>query len=158
MMARRPARRSNAHPFRLRRWRELIEDARPGRAESGPARQVRRRLGKRANSREPRSYPGPLFRPGLSNQNALMVARPRRAGRRRGVLRLAVAGQGSALSLAGAYVLAGELAKAGGRHGEAFGAYETLLRAFIDLKQREPSVSRPRLRRIRGLDCSCAIR
>jgi 2-polyprenyl-6-methoxyphenol hydroxylase-like FAD-dependent oxidoreductase len=33
-------------------------------------------------------------------------------------------------------VLAGELAKAGGRHGEAFEAYEALLRAFMDSKQK----------------------
>jgi 2-polyprenyl-6-methoxyphenol hydroxylase-like FAD-dependent oxidoreductase len=32
-------------------------------------------------------------------------------------------------------VLAGELAKAGGRHDEAFTNYEALLRAFIDAKQ-----------------------
>jgi 2-polyprenyl-6-methoxyphenol hydroxylase-like FAD-dependent oxidoreductase len=47
-----------------------------------------------------------------------------------------MAGQGSALSMAAAYVLAGELAKAGGRHGGAFRAYEALLRAFMDSKQR----------------------
>jgi hypothetical protein len=35
-----------------------------------------------------------------------------------------------------AYVLAGELANAGGRHEEAFGRYEEVLRAFIDEKQR----------------------
>jgi 2-polyprenyl-6-methoxyphenol hydroxylase-like FAD-dependent oxidoreductase len=47
-----------------------------------------------------------------------------------------VAGQGSALAMTAAYVLAGELAKAGGRHDEAFKRYETLLCAFIDAKQR----------------------
>jgi 2-polyprenyl-6-methoxyphenol hydroxylase-like FAD-dependent oxidoreductase len=47
-----------------------------------------------------------------------------------------MAGQGSALAMIAAYVLAGELAKAGGRHDEAFGRYETLLRAFIDSKQK----------------------
>lgn len=46
-----------------------------------------------------------------------------------------MAGQGSALSIAAAYALAGELAKAGGRHDEAFANYEALLRAFIDAKQ-----------------------
>ena len=46
-----------------------------------------------------------------------------------------MAGQGSALSIAAAYALAGELAKAGGRYGEAFANYEALLRAFIDAKQ-----------------------
>jgi 2-polyprenyl-6-methoxyphenol hydroxylase-like FAD-dependent oxidoreductase len=47
-----------------------------------------------------------------------------------------VAGQGSALAMTSAYVLAGELARAGGRHEEAFGKYETLLRAYIGTKQR----------------------
>jgi hypothetical protein len=35
-----------------------------------------------------------------------------------------------------AYVLAGELAKAGGRHEDAFRAYEVLLRPYIAAKQR----------------------
>jgi 2-polyprenyl-6-methoxyphenol hydroxylase-like FAD-dependent oxidoreductase len=47
-----------------------------------------------------------------------------------------MAGQGSALAMTAAYVLAGELAKADGQHEEAFGRYETLLRTFIDSKQR----------------------
>ena len=47
-----------------------------------------------------------------------------------------MAGQGSALAIAAAYVLAGELAKAGGRHDEAFANYEALLRAFIATKQK----------------------
>ena len=47
-----------------------------------------------------------------------------------------VAGQGSALAMISAYVLAGELANAGGRHEEAFGKYETFLRAYIETKQR----------------------
>ena len=46
-----------------------------------------------------------------------------------------MAGQGSALAMTSAYVLAGELAKAGGRHEEAFSNYEELLRAYIDTKQ-----------------------
>ena len=46
-----------------------------------------------------------------------------------------LAGQGSALAMVSAYVLAGEIAKAGGRHEEAFGRYDALLRAFIDKKQ-----------------------
>lgn len=46
------------------------------------------------------------------------------------------AGQGSALAITAAYVLAGELAKARGRHGEAFDAYEALLRPYIAIKQR----------------------
>jgi 2-polyprenyl-6-methoxyphenol hydroxylase-like FAD-dependent oxidoreductase len=46
-----------------------------------------------------------------------------------------MAGQGSALAMTAAYVLAGELAKAGGRHEEAFVKYEELLRAFIESKR-----------------------
>ena len=38
-----------------------------------------------------------------------------------------MAGQGSALAMTAAYVLAGELAKARGRHEEAFGKYEAAL-------------------------------
>lgn len=38
--------------------------------------------------------------------------------------------------MTGAYVLAGELAKAAGRHAEGFANYERLLRKFIDDKQR----------------------
>ncbi len=45
-----------------------------------------------------------------------------------------MAGQGTALAMTAAYVLAGELAKTGGQHVEAFNRYETLLRAFIELK------------------------
>jgi 2-polyprenyl-6-methoxyphenol hydroxylase-like FAD-dependent oxidoreductase len=62
-----------------------------------------------------------------------------------------VAGQGSALAMTGAYVLAGELARAGGRHEEAFGNYERLLRDFIASKQRAAerlaSAFAPRTRR-----------
>jgi 2-polyprenyl-6-methoxyphenol hydroxylase-like FAD-dependent oxidoreductase len=47
-----------------------------------------------------------------------------------------VGGQGSALAMLSAYVLAGELAKAGGGHEEAFANYEAYLRAFIERKQR----------------------
>ena len=47
-----------------------------------------------------------------------------------------VTGQGSALAMISAYVLAGELANAGGRHEEAFDKYEALLRPYIDTKQR----------------------
>jgi 2-polyprenyl-6-methoxyphenol hydroxylase-like FAD-dependent oxidoreductase len=46
-----------------------------------------------------------------------------------------VAGQGSALAMIGAYVLAGELAKADGRHPEAFANYEAILRDFMGRKQ-----------------------
>lgn len=47
-----------------------------------------------------------------------------------------LAGQGSALAMISAYVLAGELARAEGRHQEAFSAYETRLRSYIGAKQR----------------------
>lgn len=46
-----------------------------------------------------------------------------------------LAGQGSALAMISAYVLAGELAKANGSHQEAFGNYERLLRDYIFKKQ-----------------------
>ncbi len=46
------------------------------------------------------------------------------------------AGQGSALAMISAYVLAGELANARGRHDEAFGRYEGRLRDYIAGKQR----------------------
>lgn len=47
-----------------------------------------------------------------------------------------MAGQGSALAMIAAYVMAGELAKAGGRHPEAFHNHEVLLRHYIETKQR----------------------
>jgi len=47
-----------------------------------------------------------------------------------------MAGQGSALAMTAAYVLAGELAKASGQHEVAFSKYEELLRAYIEMKQR----------------------
>jgi 2-polyprenyl-6-methoxyphenol hydroxylase-like FAD-dependent oxidoreductase len=46
-----------------------------------------------------------------------------------------LAGQGSALAMTSAYVLAGELAKADGRHETAFREYEAFLRAYIETKQ-----------------------
>lgn len=47
-----------------------------------------------------------------------------------------MAGQGSALAMTAAYVLAGELAKAAGRHEEAFSNYEMRLRAYVSSKQK----------------------
>lgn len=47
-----------------------------------------------------------------------------------------LAGQGSALAMISAYVLAGELASAHGQYHEAFARYDTLLRNYIDRKQR----------------------
>ncbi|MEU6932353.1 FAD-dependent monooxygenase [Streptomyces sp. NPDC046374] len=45
-------------------------------------------------------------------------------------------GQGTGLALTGAYVLAGELAAAGGDHSAAFAAYEAVLRPGVELNQR----------------------
>jgi 2-polyprenyl-6-methoxyphenol hydroxylase-like FAD-dependent oxidoreductase len=46
-----------------------------------------------------------------------------------------LAGQGSALAMISAYVLAGELVRSGGAHPEAFAEYEALTRSFIESKQ-----------------------
>lgn len=46
-----------------------------------------------------------------------------------------LAGQGSALAMISAYVLAGELAKAGGQYQAAFSAWEAKLRSFVQGKQ-----------------------
>jgi len=47
-----------------------------------------------------------------------------------------LAGQGAALAMTSAYVLAGELAKTQGRYEDAFHQYETLLKSFMSSKQR----------------------
>lgn len=47
-----------------------------------------------------------------------------------------LAGQGTALAMVAAYVLAGELARASGNHEEAFARYQERLRAFIAAKQK----------------------
>jgi 2-polyprenyl-6-methoxyphenol hydroxylase-like FAD-dependent oxidoreductase len=47
-----------------------------------------------------------------------------------------MAGQGSALAMTAAYVLAGELAKAKGNHYQAFGKYQEVLRTLISSKQK----------------------
>jgi 2-polyprenyl-6-methoxyphenol hydroxylase-like FAD-dependent oxidoreductase len=47
-----------------------------------------------------------------------------------------LAGEGASLAMAGAMVLAGELGRAGGDHGEAFQRYERHLRRPIERKQR----------------------
>jgi 2-polyprenyl-6-methoxyphenol hydroxylase-like FAD-dependent oxidoreductase len=47
-----------------------------------------------------------------------------------------MAGQGSALAMIGAYVMAGELARTGGCYHEAFANYEARLRAYITMKQK----------------------
>ena len=46
-----------------------------------------------------------------------------------------MAGQGGALAMTAAYVLAGELGKTGQRHEDAFRNYERILRTFIESKQ-----------------------
>jgi 2-polyprenyl-6-methoxyphenol hydroxylase-like FAD-dependent oxidoreductase len=46
-----------------------------------------------------------------------------------------MAGQGAALAMTAAYVIAGELAKAGGRHEAAFDKYEALLQPNLLSKQ-----------------------
>ena len=47
-----------------------------------------------------------------------------------------LAGQGSALAMISAYVLAGELAEARGRYPQAFARYDAILRSYIESKQR----------------------
>jgi 2-polyprenyl-6-methoxyphenol hydroxylase-like FAD-dependent oxidoreductase len=47
-----------------------------------------------------------------------------------------IAGQGSAFAMAGAYVLARELAEAGSNYPAAFASYEQRFRPFIDAKQK----------------------
>ncbi len=47
-----------------------------------------------------------------------------------------LAGQGSALAMISAYVLAGELAAAHGRYQQAYAGYDARLRSYIDKKQR----------------------
>ena len=47
-----------------------------------------------------------------------------------------LAGEGTAFAVAGAYVLAGELARAAGDHAKAFRAYEQRFRPFIERKQK----------------------
>jgi len=47
-----------------------------------------------------------------------------------------LAGQGSALAMIAAYVLAGELSASQGQYQQAFANYETRLRSYVDIKQR----------------------
>jgi 2-polyprenyl-6-methoxyphenol hydroxylase-like FAD-dependent oxidoreductase len=47
-----------------------------------------------------------------------------------------LAGQGSALAMVEAYVLAAELARAEGNHGQAFARYEQQLMSFLQSKQK----------------------
>ena len=45
-------------------------------------------------------------------------------------------GQGTSLALVGAYVLAGELAEAGGDYQAAFARYENALRDYVEVNQK----------------------
>ena len=47
-----------------------------------------------------------------------------------------LSGQGTSLALVGAYVLAGELARAGGEHTEGFAAYQRAMAGYVQLNQR----------------------
>ena len=47
-----------------------------------------------------------------------------------------LAGEGAALAMAGAYLLAGELGRAQGNHRIAFPRYEQMFRPFIERRQR----------------------
>jgi 2-polyprenyl-6-methoxyphenol hydroxylase-like FAD-dependent oxidoreductase len=49
-----------------------------------------------------------------------------------------ISGLGTSAALVGAYVLAGELARAGGDHKAAFAAYETVLRPYVKEAQQLP--------------------
>ncbi|GAA4502073.1 FAD-binding protein [Actinoallomurus oryzae] len=55
-------------------------------------------------------------------------------------------GQGTSMALVGAYVLAGELARAGGDHAAAFAAYERELRAYVTGNQALALVNQARRR------------
>jgi 2-polyprenyl-6-methoxyphenol hydroxylase-like FAD-dependent oxidoreductase len=46
-----------------------------------------------------------------------------------------LAGQGSALAMVAAYILAGELHRAGGNYSEAFAQYQHLFAPFVQRKQ-----------------------
>jgi 2-polyprenyl-6-methoxyphenol hydroxylase-like FAD-dependent oxidoreductase len=69
-----------------------------------------------------------------------------------------LAGQGSHMAMAGAYVLATELTRHGGDYAAAFAAYQALLKPAVDRRQRDAALfakvfipserSRPWLRRL----------
>jgi 2-polyprenyl-6-methoxyphenol hydroxylase-like FAD-dependent oxidoreductase len=69
-----------------------------------------------------------------------------------------LAGQGSALAMISAYVLAGELLRAGGRYQDAFERYEARLRDYIERKQRVRSALPAHSRQGRERVCSSATR
>lgn len=53
-----------------------------------------------------------------------------------GVGEVRLAGEGTGLAMIGAYVLAGELHRAGGDHAAAFARYEALMRPFLAAKHK----------------------
>lgn len=62
----------------------------------------------------------------------------------------AVSGQGTSLAMVGAYVLAGELARAGGDHAAAFAAYHERMRGFVETNQHLALVNAERARELTG--------
>ena len=68
-----------------------------------------------------------------------------------------LAGQGSALAMLGAYILAGELKRAAGDHQVAFSEYERTLRRFIEKKQRAAESSLDLLHPERNSESTPAI-
>ena len=69
-----------------------------------------------------------------------------------------MAGQGSALAMISAYVLAGELAKAGGRHEEAFEKYEAFCGPISRRNSEVPSALLPSLHQGPNGACGSAIK
>lgn len=62
----------------------------------------------------------------------------------------AVSGQGTSLAMVGAYVLAGELARAAGDHAAAFAAYHARMRGFVEANQHLALVNADRTREMTG--------
>ena len=62
----------------------------------------------------------------------------------------AVSGQGTSLAMVGAYVLAGELARAAGDHAAAFAAYHARMRGFVEANQHLALVNAERTRQMTG--------
>jgi 2-polyprenyl-6-methoxyphenol hydroxylase-like FAD-dependent oxidoreductase len=67
-----------------------------------------------------------------------------------------LAGEGASLGMAGAYLLAGELAAAGGDHRVAFARYQSLFKPIIDCKQRAARRFGRWFARTRTPACCCA--
>ena len=68
-----------------------------------------------------------------------------------------LAGQGSALAMVAAYILAGELHHANGDYTAAFGRYQEIFGPFVLGSKSRPYVLRGHLLRNRNLVCFCAI-